>query len=565
MAATPERPRRPRRWLRRIFGFALRRARVRAMPDPGLFERDQPRPVGLAPPVEVVGVKHCGRPARIEPAAPLAPAAITGNRFGPRSSARPPALYARLVDPLLTACSYESVRLPHPLYPFQRAGVAFLLQRRGALLADDMGLGKTVQAITAASVLFERGELARMLVVAPKAVLPNWRRHFAVWSPNLTVAVLSGPPYERAELWGRIVRGAFQVGIVTYDTLARDSQDPRIQGCAFDLIVADEIQRIKNPGAKRTQAMRSLRAERRWGLSGTPLENSVAEYAAVLRFLDPKLKDYSEPGRGQRARRSAQQRARERQQHKGSVQRSARGMMLRRKKEEVLHDLPSLVSHVEYIDLSPQQRKIYTRAERDGVSTLRDRPRRMVHVLELIHELKRICNGVGDSSAKQEWLQDYIDIAASNDDKVLVYSQYTKVLPPAVKRMFKYQYSGELSGAQRERVLDQFRSDPREHALLMSVRAGGLGINLQAANRVVHFDSWWNPAVQAQATARAHRLGQQKTVFETTLVCKDTIEERIQELLAEKRQLFDDVIESQDANGRAGGLTAQQLYGLFDL
>ncbi len=581
MPATLERP--PLcKWLRRIFGFTPRRARISAAPDPRLFERARPRPVSLAPdprlfeharprpvslalPVRVAEVEHSVRPVQIKPAAQLAPAAIKGNRFGRGAPPQLQALYARLIDPQLAARTYESVRLPHPLYPFQRAGVAFLLKQRSALLADDMGLGKTVQAITAARVLFERGELARMLVVAPKSVLTNWRRHFAVWSPNLDAAVLSGPPYARGELWDSIVGGVLPVGIVTYDTLARDCRDPRIRMCEFDLIVADEIQRIKNPRAKRTQAMRSLRAKRRWGLSGTPLENNVAEYAAVLRFLDPTLKDHPDRDRGRRSRRSAEQRSRDRGQWKSSVRRSAREMQLRRKKEDVLHDLPSLVSNLEYIDLTEQQRQAYEQAERRGISTLRGQSRRIVSVLQLIHELKQICNGVDGSSAKREWLQDYIAIAASRRDKVLVYSQYTKVLPPAVKQMFKYQYSGELSDAQRERVLDQFRSDPREHALLMSVRAGGLGINLQAANRVVHFDSWWNPAIQAQATARAHRLGQEKTVFEVTLVCKDTIEERIQKLLEEKRQLFEDVIENQNGKDFSSGLTEEELYSLFDL
>ena len=461
-----------------------------------------------------------------------------------------------LTDPDLIERSFGPLVFPHPLYHFQRDGVDFLLKTKpGVLLADDMGLGKTVQAIVALRFLFYRGDITRALIVAPKSVIKSWERHFREWSPEITVVSLTGPPYERRDLWHGLAARKFQVGVVSYDTVRRDNDDSLVEIPPFDVMVADEVQRIKNPRTKRARAMQNIESTWRWGLSGTPLENDVGEFGAVLRFLDPNVPEIGLAARGQGRASEVKQYA------KGY----ARPMMLRRRKEEVLTELPELVSRIEYIGITDRQRSVYDRAERDGISELRSKPRSITNVLQLINELKQICNGVDGSSAKREWLEDYLSIASEEGDKVLVFSQYTSKLPRDVQRLFSLRYAGDLSESQRERVLEEFSSDPRRRALLMSVRAGGLGINLQAANRVVHFDSWWNPAIQAQATARAHRIGQRKTVFETTLVSTETIEERIQQLLDEKRGLFSRVVDDLSTKGVAKLLTQDELYGLFGL
>ena len=486
-----------------------------------------------------------------------------------------------LTDPDLIERSFGPLVFPHPLYHFQRDGVDFLLKTRpGALLADDMGLGKTVQAIVALRLLFYRGDIKRVLIVAPKSVIKSWERHFREWSPELAVAPLTGPPYERRDLWRGLAAREFQVGVVSYDTVRRDSDDRRMEISVFDVVVADEVQRIKNSGTKRARAMRDIESMRRWGLSGTPLENDIGEFGAVLRFLDPSVPEIGLTARGQGRASEVKQYALEiaelevvggltstfeQRDRSMDAKGYARPMMLRRRKEEVLTELPELVSRIEYIGLTDRQRSVYDRAERGGISELRSKPRNITNVLQLINELKQICNGVDGSSAKREWLEDYLSIASEEDDKVLVFSQYTSKLPRDVQRLFKLRYAGDLSESQRERVLDEFSSNPQNRSLLMSVRAGGLGINLQAANRVVHFDSWWNPAVQAQATARAHRIGQRKTVFETTLVSTDTIEERIQQLLDQKRGLFRRVVDDLSTKGVAKLLTQDELYGLFGL
>ena len=453
--------------------------------------------------------------------------------------------------------SYGPLALPHPIYHFQREGIDFLLKRHpGALLADDMGLGKTVQTIVALRVLFYKARLRTALIVAPKAVLTSWERHFEEWAPELGVKSLMGPPHYRRHQWGLLANGGFQVGIITYESLRNDWANlalPRI-----GVMVADEVQKIKNPDAKITQAMREIEAEGCWALTGTPLENSLSEFASVLHFVDRRVKDIDyQPGYYNQAL-------------VVTVQTWASELMLRRKKGEVLHQLPKLFSNIEYIKLGQEQQRVYDKVKREGISELRSKPRRMTNVLQLIHELKQICNGVqmlgGQlDSTKFDWLLGYLAIAKDAGDKTLVYSQYTNKLPEQIKDKFPLKYQGGMSDYLRQQAITAFSDDPECPAMLLSLRAGGLGLNLQAANRVVHFDSWWNPAVQAQATARVHRLGQTKTVFETTLVTVGTIEEGIQKLLEKKQKLFDLAVDDLSVSGLGRTLTVDEMYGLFGL
>lgn len=465
------------------------------------------------------------------------------------------ALLAVLIDTDLLARSYGPLVLPNPIYEFQRDGIDFLLASRpGALRADDMGLGKTVQAIVALRWLFHDDRTGGALVVAPKSVLPSWESHFRQWAPELRVASLTASPRERARRWQSLRTGHVDVAVVSYDTLSRDAQLASDPGAApFKVLIADEVQLIKSPSTKRAKVMRSLAAERRWALSGTPLENSASEFSAVLRFVDPVVRDL-EYRAGYMDSRDANQ-----------IRRHAERLMLRRRKQQVLHDLPKLNSSVVPIALGRQQRRAYDRAERHGISELLGKPRNITSVLELVHVLKQICNGIPGHSAKLDWLSHYLDVAAAEGDKTLVYSQYTHKLPPEMMALFALRYQGDMSARERERAIEELSARPDYSAMLMSLKAGGLGLNLQAANRVVHYDSWWNPAVQAQATDRVHRIGQTKTVFETTLVATGTIEERIQTLLEHKRELFDRVVDDLSVEGAARLITRDEWYEMFGI
>lgn len=454
-----------------------------------------------------------------------------------------------LLPPVLassTGPTFGDIGLPDPLYKFQGDGVEFLRDAPvGALLADEMGLGKTIQAIVALRILFRRGQVRRALVVAPNAVLASWEKHFEDWAPELTLCRLQGSPQQRATMWQAYSDHNFHVGIVPYRTFTNDV-GRNLPPDDVDVLIADEVQNVKNPYTQQARAMRSQNARLRWGLTGTPLENSVEEFAAVLYFIDREPFPCS----------------------RDQLRNIARRLMLRRRKRDVDHDLPELFSHVEPIELTPKQRRAYDLAERAGVVELYDKPRNITNVLTLITRLKQICNGAGESSAKLEWLRDYVDEAVAEGDKVLVFSQYLHALDAVEHTLRDYQprkYTGALSARQRTNLIDTFQHpDSTHHVMLLQVRSGGLGVTLHAANRVVHFDSWWNPAVQSQATARAHRIGQKRTVFETTLVSTRTIEERIQLLLESKRDLFRRAVDDLSVAGEGRLLTQDELYSLFE-
>lgn len=247
---------------------------------------------------------------------------------------------------------------------------------------------------------------------------------------------------------------------------------------------------------------------------------------------------------------------------------AAQRLMLRRRKEAVLEDLPRLTSNVVYVELTSQQQREYDRAEQEGITELYGKPRNIANVLALITSLKQICNSFNGYSAKRDWLYDYAREAVEEGDKLLVFSQYLRALDEIERDFAGYRpmkFTGALSGRVRDETVDAFQDrNSRHEMMLLQVKAGGLGLTLTAANRVVHFDSWWNPAVQSQATARAHRIGQQKTVFESTLVSTGTIEERIQDLLDSKRELFERAVDDLSVDGMSRLLTRDELYGLFE-
>ena len=553
--ADPERPKsaaRSRRLGRGLLGWTWRRATALHVDSAPMLDLALVRPIGLSASVAITAQSASPRAPMLsrqalEPTLELDGASWqsglaalntlrpTGGRWrrlfadhsadnGIESNR---GLLILLVGADLLNRSYGPLILPHPLYKFQREGIDFLLKTEpGALLADDMGLGKTVQAIVALRQLFHDGEARSALIVAPKSVITSWIYHFAEWAPTLRVAEIGGPQTQRAGHWRDIANGQIDVAVITYDSLRIDFERGRSDRREVGVLIADEVQQLKNPKARRTAALRKLSAQRRWGLTGTPLENSVDEFASVLHFVDRSKPDaWSTRRRTDRTRRTRAERRREREDHASTVKRGARGIMLRRRKDQVLDQLPKLVSHDRKISLSRAQRRAYEQAERRGISTLRSSDRSLTSVLALIHELKIICNGFDRESAKLEWLEDYVDAVSARGEKVLVFSQYTHALPPIVKDFFTLKYWGDLSGRERDKMIETFKHDPKHHTMLMSVRAASLGLNLQAANHVVHFDSWWNPAVQMQATARAHRLGQDKTVFEETLISTNTIEE----------------------------------------
>jgi SNF2 family DNA or RNA helicase len=413
---------------------------------------------------------------------------------------------------------------PHELMPYQVQGVRLLFERDRLLVADEMGLGKTVQVLAALRLLALRGQVASCLIVTPVSLLSQWRVRFSEWAPELRLAVVHGTPAERDGWW----RTPAHAHLVGYETLRGDAALAR--GRSWDVVVADEAQRIKSADAAVAMALKSLPRSRVWALTGTPLENRPADVASILELVVP---DDPEPGRTLRERLAMVQ--------------------LRRRKAEVLPELPPKIETELVLPMSAEQRRVYDRAEREGLVQLRAEGGavRITSVLELIVRLKQLCNfdpttGV---SAKLEDLEDRLAILQDTGERSLVFTQFTDDTfgAHAIARGLSAHHPLVLTGAmtpdERARVVDRFRSDLRHEVLILSLRAAGVGLDLQEASYVFHFDRWWNPAVEDQATDRSHRIGQSRPVHVYTYALEDTVEGRTAEVLREKRLLFDEVIE----------------------
>jgi len=446
---------------------------------------------------------------------------------------------------------------PSSLHEFQLDGVRVLLSTPEVLLADDMGLGKTVQAIASLRILLHRGDVESALVVVPASLVHQWRQELARWAPELRVSTVAGPPDQRAFSWSVQAH----VFIVTYETLRSDFSPHPLSGPrrrVWGVVVLDEAQKIKNRSTDVSTVCKMLPRSRSWALTGTPLENKVDDLVSIMEFLQPNVGGDPVPP----LRYGPELLARHRQ------------IQLRRRKADVLTELPPKTVNRMLLDLSDEQMRTYRRAEEEGVLELRARGEtiHLTHVLQLITRLKQICNFCPETgaSAKLDDLLSRLEILNDEGHKALVFTQYTddlfgaKAIERGISRYLPVTYTGDLSVAERAERLARFKSRQEHRALVLSLRAGGQGLNLQEASYVVHFDRWWNPAVERQAEDRSHRIGQTVPVTVYTYTCADTIEERIAALLEEKQRLFDVLVDdvSMDLDRL---LTADDLFGLFDL
>ncbi len=448
-----------------------------------------------------------------------------------------------------------TLRWHAPLPPYQCAGIEALLNRREVLLADDMGLGKTVQAAAALRILCFRERIKSALVVCPASLVHQWRSELRLWAPELTVVPVSGTPAERARTW----QLPAHIYLVGYETLRGDVLDLRhspVLRKRWDVVLLDEASRIKNRESGISQACKRIPRDRRWALTGTPLENSTDDLVSLLDFL---LGDPTD---------------RPRHWHSMGIRSTLKTLQLRRKKGDVLPDLPPLRIQELTLELGVRQREAYDLAEREGTLRLRrfGPALTITHVLELITRLKQVCNAepVTGESAKLAEISARLATLVAEGHRALVFSQFTDgqfgvdMLARGLRAFQPLTFTGAMSAKQRSDVVRVFRTDQRHKALILSLRAGGVGLNLQSASYVFHLDRWWNPAIEDQAEGRAHRLGQPYPVTAFRYVCANTIEERIEAILRDKRQIFKEVVDDVTLDLKST-LTAEEVFGLFGL
>ena len=424
------------------------------------------------------------------------------------------------------------------LRPYQREGVSFLTSADAALLADEMGTGKTVMVAQALRVLRDTYGLRRTLVVAPAALLTNWQRELARWGPDVATRSTHGlSAKQRAALWALPV----PIVVASYEALRADFLLRSPRGMSLDLVVFDEAQRLKNRQAETTIAARRVPARLRWALSATPLENGVADLASLAEVL--------------RLARPADLEA------APQVLSALRGRFLRRRKRDVVDDMPAFVDMELPLSMGAEQRREY-----DGLADGGDLAgASTTELLALITRLKQVCNhGSDGDSVKLDALLTLLDDPGLGEAKVLVVSQYTSTLDWLIPRLPVpcLRYAGDMRTVDREASLGGFRDRRGPLVMLMSLKAGGVGLNLPEASHVVLFDRWWNRAAEDQAVARADRLGRSGTLLAYRFQVEDTVEDRILELSSTRGALFDSLVEG-DLAAASGRLSRADLLAVL--
>jgi SNF2 family DNA or RNA helicase len=469
------------------------------------------------------------------------------------------ATFARAREQLAGFDRIEPVNAPDTfvgtLREYQREGLGWLHFLRefgfGGCLADDMGLGKTIQVLALLEARRAEGH-GPSLVVVPRSLVFNWRREAERFAPHMRVLDWSATERSVDTLDTREV----DVLLVTYGTLRRDVV--QLASFEFDYVVLDEAQAIKNSATATAKATRLLQARNRLALSGTPIENRIEELWSVLDFLNPGMLGASHRFSSMLRADVTDDSVSELDAHE-VLARALRPVILRRTKAEVAPELPERLENTLEVEMEPEQRAYYNevrdsyranllrRIDRDGVSKSR------MHILEALLRLRQVaCHpSLADPrkanlpSAKLDALLPALAEVSAEGNKALVFSQFTEFLSLVRNELdeqgIAYEY---LDGRTRDRQarVDRFQNDPACPLFLISLKAGGHGLNLTAADYVFLLDPWWNPAVEAQAIDRAHRIGRERRVIATRLVARDTIEEKILQLQASKRSLADAIL-----------------------
>jgi superfamily II DNA or RNA helicase len=448
------------------------------------------------------------------------------------------------------------------LRPYQLTGVQWLhlltRLRLGACLADDMGLGKTIQVLSLLLVLknWPAEKRKPSLLVVPASLLANWTDEIARFAPSLDL-IIAHPSAMLSEKLAKIGTDNLKDADLVITSYGFLSRLPSLQTTSWRLAILDEAQAIKNPAAKQTKSVKQLKAEARVALTGTPIENRLSDLWSIFDFINPGLlgssKEFS----------SYVKRLTDRPQNPyGPLRNLVRPYILRRLKSDksIIADLPDKTEVKTYCPLSRKQAALYQQAVQDLARQLEtvDGIKRRGIVLAFLMRLKQICNHpsqwLGDAawadedSGKFARLRDIAEVVGARQEKALVFTQFKETTAPlaaflgSVFGRSGLVLHGETEVRKRKDLVRQFQNDENVPFFVLSIKAGGSGLNLTAASHVIHFDRWWNPAVENQATDRAFRIGQNKNVLVHKFICRGTVEDKIDQMIESKQQLAGDFL-----------------------
>ena len=440
----------------------------------------------------------------------------------------------------------------------------------GGILADEMGLGKTLQIIAVLLAEKQEGSIGTSLIICPASLVYNWAEEFHRFAPELTVCPVEGNQTERSEIIER--SGKWDVLISSYDHLKRDVQT--YEGKVFLYEVLDEAQFIKNQSTASAKAVKVIRAKHRFALTGTPIENRLSELWSIFDFLMPGFLYRYETFRKEMEKPIAKEGSEEASLR---LKRMVSPFILRRLKTEVLKDLPEKVEESHIVRFGEEQQKLYDAQvlrmknllEKENEESFR---KSKIQILAELTRIRQICcdpallfENYDGGSAKMEACMDLVRSAMEGEHRILLFSQFTSMLDLLKERLGQekipyYEITGATPKKERLHLVSEFNNGDVP-LFLISLRAGGTGLNLTGADIVIHYDPWWNAAAQNQATDRAHRIGQQKPVTVFKLIAKDSIEEKIQQLQEKKLNLADEIIGGEQVS--FSSLTREDLLEMI--
>lgn len=440
----------------------------------------------------------------------------------------------------------------------------------GGILGDEMGLGKTLQAIS--FILGSKG--SKSLIVVPTSLIYNWVSEFEKFAPSLSVAAVNGVKSEREEIINNIEK--CDVMITTYNLLKRDLESYR--QVEFDYCILDEAQNIKNSASQNAVSVKEIKTRTKFALTGTPIENSLMELWSIFDFIMPGYL-FEE----KRFSTRYHKRLNEGPEVLEELNKLIKPFILRRRKSDVLKELPDKIEKNLMVALDDEQKKVYAAYSKHVLELIDKKVRddefnnSKIEVLSYITKLRQLCldpsvimDDYRGSSGKMEALVELLQKSMEEGHRALVFSQFTSVLKNIGKRISKegisYSYlDGSIPSEKRMELVKSF-NEGENPVFLISLKAGGTGLNLTSADLVIHFDPWWNPAVEEQATDRAHRIGQRNVVEVIKIIARGTIEERVLSLQEEKKKLINELMGDELSKGDSlDSFTEEELLGLFKM